>query len=58
MAKPTDRQCLRCKVPVMPGKVACFTCWYRLPLAVRELRGLEMGRAAAEWFRDNPEEGK
>jgi len=57
--KPTARQCLGCRVLLIRRHhVACVSCWYRLPLDVRELRGLDQARAAAEWFRANPEEGQ
>lgn len=54
-AKPTDRQCLGCRVPIVAGTLTCFKCWLRLPLELRQMKpGLVRTRAMAEWFRINP----
>ena len=57
--RATVRQCLGCRLAILRRQhIACVSCWYRLPLDVRELRGLDQAKAAVEWFRANPEEGQ
>lgn len=55
MMKPTERRCLGCKAPILTRHIACFACWMRLPLYIRELSGIRQATGAHEWFKTNPE---